>query len=171
MLGPNELGNSCKYFFDPMNVARDTVPRSCPFLRQLPYLPMRDKAILATLRCCISGYVLRIKEIFTTRGSVRDQIRRSDFVSCFGRKTIRLFVHDDDGSSPIFMSAWLIVSLALINGECGTEDAGTGNLRATPPVQGSTTRAPLAGLATVPRRHREEVELGFYPPRSQTDSS
>ena len=84
-------------------------------------------------------------------------------VSCFGRKTIRLFVHDDDdGSSPIFMSVWLIVSLAF-NGECGTEDAGTGNVRATPPVQGSTTRAPLAGLATVPRRHREEVELGFYP--------
>ena len=85
VVGPNESGNSCEYFFDPMNVARDTAPLSCLFLRELPYLPMRDtaplsclflrelpylpmrdKAILATLRCCISGYVRRIKEIFTT---------------------------------------------------------------------------------------------------------
>ena len=66
VVGPNELGNSCKYFFDPMNVARDTASQSCIFLRELPYLPMRDKAILPTLRCCISGYDHRIKEIFTT---------------------------------------------------------------------------------------------------------
>ena len=40
----NELGNSCKYFFDPMNVAWDTTPQSCLFLRDLlPYLPMRDR--------------------------------------------------------------------------------------------------------------------------------
>ena len=65
---------------------------------------------------------------------------------------------------PLYIHECLVDFKSSINGECGTEDAGTGNVRATPPVQGSTTRAPLAGLATVPRRHREEVELGFYPP-------